>query len=83
MGLRAGSGFVPMACVRYKKGYKLVIKPEVIIEKSGNLSTDVYNMTKKCSTAMESLITEYKEQWIWMHNRWSTRPIKPINEEYA
>ncbi|MCX6825785.1 MAG: hypothetical protein NTV06_00755 [candidate division Zixibacteria bacterium] len=78
MGLRAGAGFVPAACIRQGKRYKVVIRPEVTIERTGDFEKDVYNMTWKCTQALETLITEYKDQWIWMHNRWLNRPQMPI-----
>jgi lauroyl/myristoyl acyltransferase len=33
-----------------------------------------YEVTLKCNQALEEIITEYKDQWIWLHNRWHTRP---------
>lgn len=80
LGLRAGAGFVPIACVRNGKRYKIVIHPEVTIEKSNNFEKDVYNITRKCTEELEKIITEYKDQWIWLHNRWNTRPKEPIND---
>jgi Kdo2-lipid IVA lauroyltransferase/acyltransferase len=82
LGLRTGAAFIPMTCVRQGKKYRLIIRPEIVIERSDNLEKDVYNMTRKCTEALEVFITEFKDQWIWMHNRWLTRPEKPIDKEY-
>jgi len=79
LGLRTGAAFIPMACVRRGKNYRLIIRPEIVIERSDNFEKDVYNMTKKCTEVLEEFITEFKDQWIWMHNRWLTRPEKPID----
>ena len=73
IGLRSGAGFVPVVCVRNGRKYKVIVKPEVTIERSDDFETDVYNITKKCTEALEGIINEYKDQWIWMHNRWRTR----------
>ena len=74
IGLKTGAGFVPTACVRNGKRYKVIIKPEVIINRTNDFDADVYNITKKCTEVLEEIVTEYKDQWIWMHNRWHTKP---------
>ncbi len=74
LGLKTGAGFVPVACLRDGKGYKIVIKPEVIIERTDNFDRDLYNVTRECNRALEQIIREHKDQWIWLHNRWHTRP---------
>ncbi len=74
LGLRSGAGLVPIACIRNGKRYKIIIKPEVTIKSSGDFEKDVYNITKLSTEVWEEIVTEYKDQWIWMHNRWNTRP---------
>jgi Kdo2-lipid IVA lauroyltransferase/acyltransferase len=74
LGLKTGAGFVPVACVRFGRGYKIIVKPEIRFERSNNFEKDVYNITKRCTGALEEIINEYRDQWIWIHNRWLTRP---------
>ncbi len=74
LGLKTGAGFVPVACVRNGSRYKIVIKPEVTIERTGDIERDARLMTATCTRALEEIITEYKDQWIWIHNRWHNRP---------
>ncbi|MEA1980670.1 MAG: lysophospholipid acyltransferase family protein [candidate division Zixibacteria bacterium] len=75
IGLKTGAAFVPMACVRSGDNcYKIIIKPEVTIEQTDNFDDDVYNITLKCTQALEEIINDHKDQWIWIHNRWHTRP---------
>jgi len=76
LGLKTGSAFVPAACLRTADNrYKVVIKPEVIVEPSGDFETDVRNVTLQCTLALEEIIKDHKDQWIWQHNRWRTRRI--------
>ena len=74
IGLKTGAGFVPMVCLRNGKRYKLIFKPEVTINRTDDFDADVYNITKKCTEVLEEIVTEHKDQWIWMHNRWRTKP---------
>jgi len=78
IGLKTGAGFVPVACVRNGKRYKIIIKPEIIVELSGDFDKDVYNITARCTQALDEIIDEHRDQWIWLHNRWHTRPKEPI-----
>jgi len=74
LGLKTGAGFVPSACVREGNRYKIIVKPEITIERTDDFERDVYNITKKCAEAIEEIIHSYKEQWIWLHRRWGTKP---------
>jgi KDO2-lipid IV(A) lauroyltransferase len=78
IGLKTGAGFVPMACVRDGMRYKVIVRPEVVIERTNDFDKDVYNITEKCTEVLEEIIDRYKDQWIWIHNRWQTRPKQPI-----
>jgi KDO2-lipid IV(A) lauroyltransferase len=74
LGLRVGAAFVPMACVRTDDNrYKVIICPEVIADSNGDPEADVYNITLKCTQALERIIRDYPDQWPWQHNRWRTR----------
>jgi KDO2-lipid IV(A) lauroyltransferase len=78
LGLKTGAAFVPMACLRTAEDrYRLVIRPEIRIEPSGDFDTDVYNVTLKCTQALEEIIRAYPDQWPWQHNRWRTRRREP------
>lgn len=80
IGLKAGAGFIPIVCVRSKNGYKIIVKPEVTINRTADFDADMYNITKKCTEVLEEIITEYKDQWIWLHDRWRTKPESKKDE---
>ncbi len=75
LGLRTGSAFVPMACIRTPGDrYKVIVREEVSLEPSGDSLTDARLITAACVRELESIINEHKDQWIWLHDRWHTRP---------
>jgi KDO2-lipid IV(A) lauroyltransferase len=44
------------------------------IGSSGALQTDVREGVKGITQALERVIYEHPSQWLWMHNRWKTKP---------
>lgn len=75
LGLRANAAFVPIACLRTDDNrYKIVCRPEIIIERTNDFDADVKLMTARCNQELEKLISIDLSQWIWFHNRWHTRP---------
>ena len=75
IGLKVGAAFVPGACVRTPDNrYRVIFKPA--IEVPSGLSPDdaVTEVTRLCGKALEEIIDSHRDQWIWIHNRWNTRP---------
>jgi KDO2-lipid IV(A) lauroyltransferase len=75
LGLRTGAAFVPICCVRQPRNrYLIEIKPA--IQYNLELSGDdlIREVTCKCANALEDFVGAYPDQWIWLHNRWHTRP---------
>ncbi len=75
IALKLGTALIPMACVRDSKNrYKVIIKPEIPINITSDTQKDICTITKSCCFELEKLIKQYPDQWIWMHNRWKSRP---------
>jgi KDO2-lipid IV(A) lauroyltransferase len=74
LGLKTGAAFIPIACVRTENDcYKIIIKPEITVVPSGDFDRDVIAVTAACSLALEPIIDQYRDQWIWLKNRWGTQ----------
>lgn len=41
---------------------------------------EVLRLTSACSAALESAIRRYPDEWVWMHERWKTRPEDVVLE---
>ena len=75
LGLIANSAFLPFFCLSLPEGkYKLIIGEELVIEDYTRSRENVYGITCRMTAEIEKLIRAYPEQWIWVHNRWHTRP---------
>ncbi|MCH7959215.1 MAG: lysophospholipid acyltransferase family protein [Candidatus Hydrogenedentes bacterium] len=56
-------------------GYTLHCSPPLKIETTGNFREGLIAITQQCQDAIEELVREYPEQWLWMHRRWKERPV--------
>ena len=75
LAYKTGSPIVPMAIVRKDKNkYKIIVKPPVELTFSEDREKDITDVTQKCTKVLESIIREYPDQWLWMHERWKSKP---------
>lgn len=75
LAYKTDSPIVPMAIIRkHKNKYKIIVKPLVELTFSENREKDITDVTQKCTQVLESIIREYPDQWLWMHDRWKSKP---------
>nr|WKN35491.1 lysophospholipid acyltransferase family protein [Tunicatimonas sp. TK19036] len=66
---------VPMAIRRLPNEQHVVtMLPELDISKTGDTEHDLRINTQRFSDALEQLIRMDLTQWVWMHERWKTKP---------
>jgi KDO2-lipid IV(A) lauroyltransferase len=72
---KTGSPIIPMAILRQGGNrYRIIVKPEVPLVFSEDREKDVAQVTQRCAGVLESIIREYPDQWLWMHDRWKSKP---------
>jgi KDO2-lipid IV(A) lauroyltransferase len=54
--------------------YVLHFGPEIEIPHTDDAQADILAGTQMCTSAIESWIRRYPDQWLWIHRRWKTRP---------
>jgi KDO2-lipid IV(A) lauroyltransferase len=75
LAYKTDSPIIPMAIVRrYRNRYKIIIKPQVELAFSEDREKDILDVTQRCTQVLESIIREHPDQWLWMHDRWKSRP---------
>ncbi len=74
---RTGAALVPVAIYMNEDStHTLEVRPEIILQKTGAARADRRANVWQCSQAVEAFIREHPTQWVWMHERWKTKPIK-------
>jgi KDO2-lipid IV(A) lauroyltransferase len=76
LALRTGAPIVPIFARREADGrHRIVVQAPLDPPKTGDRDAAVAELTGRCTEVIEAAIREAPEQWLWMHNRWRTRPI--------
>jgi KDO2-lipid IV(A) lauroyltransferase len=65
-----GAAVIPGFAVWSEPKRKYILKFLPLVEITGDTVAD----TQRIQQALEAIIREYPDQWLWIHRRWKTRP---------
>jgi KDO2-lipid IV(A) lauroyltransferase len=76
VALRTGAAVLPgfLMWEPVEKTYVLHFLPELQLVDTGDTERDAATNTQMFTPALEQVIRQYPEQWLWVHRRWKTRP---------
>ena len=76
IALRANAPVVPI--MNYRKNGRMYIDvlPEMPLVRTGEEEHDIFVNTQAYHALIEGYIRQYPDQWLWLHNRWRTRPLE-------
>jgi Kdo2-lipid IVA lauroyltransferase/acyltransferase len=75
LAIRTQAPVVPGYIVRLENGkYRLVFKEEMRIIRTGDEDEDIVINTQNFTRVIEGTVREYPDQWLWIHQRWKTKP---------
>lgn len=78
---KSGAALVPGFMVRGSDGcFEFHAEKEIMVSPSGNKEKDTMELTRRITEVIEKYVRAYPDQWVWMHERWKTRPPKEKNE---
>jgi KDO2-lipid IV(A) lauroyltransferase len=73
--IRTGAAAVPVFCVPEEDGgYTIRYEAPVEVERTGDLAHDIRLLTQRCTRVIEAYVRAWPGAWLWMHDRWRTRP---------
>lgn len=81
---RTGAALVPLAIhMNEDLTHTVEVRPEITLQKTGDARVDRIANVAKCSQAVEAFIRAHPEQWVWMHERWKTKPQSLAEKQLA
>jgi KDO2-lipid IV(A) lauroyltransferase len=79
LALRTGCAVVPTYIYLGEDGKQhMCILPEIPLVITGDEETDLVVNTQNFTNVTEQIVREHPEQWVWMHERWKTKPGEEI-----
>jgi Kdo2-lipid IVA lauroyltransferase/acyltransferase len=77
LALKTSAAVVPISIYLGEDNLQHVqIFPEIIPVITDNEGQDVIAITQRCTTFIEEQIRLHPTQWVWMHERWKTKPVR-------
>jgi Kdo2-lipid IVA lauroyltransferase/acyltransferase len=75
LAMKTGAAVVP-TFIHLREDYVQQIDcyPEIELTRTGDEEHDVLVNTQKFNDVIEDEIRKYPEQWVWIHERWKTKP---------
>jgi KDO2-lipid IV(A) lauroyltransferase len=84
LALKTGAAVLPVFNIREEDGrYRAVIEPEVPLIRTGDKKSDVLQNTQLFTRIIEGYIRNHPNQWLWVHQRWKTRPWQALQVRNA
>jgi KDO2-lipid IV(A) lauroyltransferase len=75
LAFRSGAPIVPVFSWFLPDGrLQISYRPAIHPARQGAIEDDVRALTRACTAILEEEIRRRPEFWMWMHNRWRTRP---------
>ena len=75
LALKTGAAILPTFIVRQPDdSHCAIVEAPLPLQQSGEKDQDLLVNTQRFTKVIESYIRRYPEQWIWMHERWKTKP---------
>jgi len=75
LALKTGASVVPTYIYMGKDELQhMHILPEIPMTRTGDEEHDIRTNTQILTGFIEGKIREYPDQWVWMHERWKTKP---------
>ncbi|MFN3839303.1 MAG: lysophospholipid acyltransferase family protein [Cyclobacteriaceae bacterium] len=75
LSMKTGASVIPVFIhLRSDGRQEVACLPEVELIRSGNEEQDIIANTQKFTNIIESAVRKHPEQWLWIHERWKTKP---------
>ena len=74
---KTGTALVPAFMVRGEDGkFELHVEKEIEVSQTSDKEKDILEIVRNYTEVIESYVRAYPGQWMWMHERWKTKPKK-------
>ncbi len=80
LALRTGAPILPAFCTRQPDDtYLLELLPPFTVHPTDDRERDIVDTMARITSIIEQQVRKYPAQWLWLHNRWKTRPPEEVH----
>ena len=83
LALRSNAAVIP-AFARWdyrKKRHVVEYGPAIELIRTGSSAQDVVSNSQRFQSALEERIRRHPDQWLWIHQRWKTQPVRDFADQ--
>lgn len=77
LALKTGVPVLPVFGYPEGDGHRVVYHAPVEVRRTGDRTRDVLDLTARVTMIIEDEVRKTPHLWLWMHNRWRSRPLAP------
>jgi KDO2-lipid IV(A) lauroyltransferase len=74
LAMKTGAPLIPCFIIRENGRHKIFVEEPLPVMTTGDKDKDLLINTEMYSKTIERWVRKYPSQWVWMHQRWKTRP---------
>jgi KDO2-lipid IV(A) lauroyltransferase len=78
LAAHSGAPVVPLYIIRQPDGRHVVHAQPALPPPPDREEATILAATQTYSNILENIIRQHPDQWLWLHNRWRTRPEQPV-----
>jgi KDO2-lipid IV(A) lauroyltransferase len=81
MALTTEAPVIPVFLVRDGQRFITEFLEEIPLVRTGDRRKDLEENTQRYTQTLEAVVRRFPGQWLWVHQRWKTRPCHPWPRE--
>lgn len=79
LAAKTGALIIPAFVVREKgPHHSIFIEPPIEVANTGDVEANEVEAMQRFGAILESFIRKHPEQWLWLHKRWKSTPLRKV-----
>ena len=82
MGQKFSCPVYPMQVVRENgANFRIILHPQMALNTANGTPRPLEDIVREANALMENWMRAHPEQWLWVHQRWSSKALQTLNDD--